>query len=116
MLARDDRRQADAAQQLGAFRNVPRRHDLGDFRGNAAHQDTRLRLDDGDLGAALAGACRELEPDEAAADDRDVAAGQQMVADRQCVGEGPEIGDAVAGLFGERQAAGIAPVASSSFS
>ena len=45
--------------------------DRGDLGRHAAHQDARLRLDDGDLRAALAGAGGELQPDEAAADDRE---------------------------------------------
>ena len=59
--------------QLGALGQMACRDDPGDLFGDAAHQDARLRLDDGDLGAALAGAGRELEADEAAADDGDVA-------------------------------------------
>ena len=77
-VSRDARNTAVPQASVDALAACRACDDLGDLLRHAAHQDARLRLDDRDAGAALARACRELEPDEAAADDRDVAAGAEM--------------------------------------
>ena len=87
-----DRRDARADRMVDAFaRDGARAMTRGDLRRHAAHQDARLRLDDRDRGAALARAGRELQADEAAADDGDAAAGPRCGADRERVVEGAQI-------------------------
>ena len=82
---------AVAAAGFHALGDMRLMDDFGDLGRHAAHQDARLRLDDGDRRAQFAGRGGELEADEAAADDGDTVAGAEMRANGERVVEGSEI-------------------------
>ena len=81
-------------------------HHRSDLLWHAAHQDARLRLDDGHLGAAPDRARREFQPDEAAADDGDALAGLKMPADGKRIVEAAQGEAARPGLCRQRKLPG----------
>ena len=103
---------ADAGHEdLDALAAVALRDEGGDPAASRA-ADARRGLDHGDLAAAHARAGGELQPDEAAADDRDARAGTETFAQGERVFEGAQL-SAVLGA-GSVQRRGRAPVASTS--
>src|SRR5437899_6741785 len=69
---------------------------LGDLDGDAADQDAWRYLDHGHAGAAGNGARRDLEPDEAAADEDDALAGPKPGAEVKRVAVVAEIAERLA--------------------
>ena len=111
-----NRRDAGSAQDGHALGAMAFGHHRSDLLGHAAHQDAWLRLDDGDFGAASDRARRELQPDEAAADDGDALAWLEMPADGERIVKAAQGEAARSCACRQGSCRGRAPVAKSSLS
>ena len=96
---------ASAQHELDTPGAVPRLDPPGDRFGHAASEQAGQGLDHHHAGAAMPRTRRQLEADEAAADDGERPAGHQLRADPQRIVVSAEIGDPPGRLRGYRQPA-----------